>query len=134
MADKERRSFFGKGIDEVRVGKVLTVRTFEGKDGGIIGRLPDGRVVLFNKESVYHDMLGSGQAVEVRVVRATRTYVIVDPLSPPKTGVDALKASLKVLTESKDWEHAVIAEALLHLIQRMEKICEGRSLKNLEKL
>jgi hypothetical protein len=131
MVDKEHRSVFGKGIDEVKIGEVLTVRTFEGKDGGVIGRLPDGRVVLFSKDSVYHDMLGSGQVVEARVVRATRTYVIADPLSPPKTGVDALKASLKALTESKDWEHAVIAEALLHVIQLAEKLCEGKTSRTL---
>lgn len=129
MLDREDRSVFGKRINEVRVGEVLTVRTFEGKDGGIIGRLPDGRVILFNKDSVYHNMLASRQVVEARVVHATRTYVIADPLSPPKTGVNALKANLKALTEAEDWEHAVIAEALLHVIQLMEKLYEGKTLK-----
>jgi len=60
--------------------------------------------------------------VEARVVYVTRTYVIADPLSPPKTGVDALKANLKALTKSEDWEHAVMAEALLYMIQLIEKL------------
>ena len=108
----------------VSVGDVLTVRTFEGKDGGVIGRLPEGKVILFNKKSSYYDQLNPNQVVEGKVIYVARTYVIVDPLSPPKSGVDALRASLKALTKSENWEHAVIAEALLYLIQLIEKLRE----------
>lgn len=106
--------------DEVSIGDILTVRTFKGKNGGVIGRLRDGRVILFNKESPYFDQLDSGQVVESRVNYVARTYVIVDPLSPPKIGVEALKADLKALAESEHWEHAVLAEALLYVIQLTE--------------
>ena len=128
MVDWEARPVFGKRRNEVSAGEVLTVRTFEGKDGGIIGRLPAGRVILFNKDSAFYDQLASGQVVEARVTYVARTYVIVDPLSPPKVGVEAMKANLKALTESENWEHAVLAEALLHMIQLMEKLMENRNI------
>lgn len=121
MVDREGRSAFVKGRDEVGVGDVLTVRTLRGKEGGVIGRLPDGRVILFNRESRFYDQLNPGQAVEGRVTYVAQTYVIVDPLSPPKTGVEALKANLKTLTESEDWEQAVLAEALLYIIKQLER-------------
>lgn len=121
LAYRDDRPFFEQRRAEVNVGEVMMVRTFEGKDGGTIGRLPDGRVILFDKNSALFDQLGPGQVVEARVTYVARTYVIVDPLSPPKTGVDALKANLKVLSESENWEHAVLAEALLHIMQLLEE-------------
>lgn len=127
MIDREAHPFLGKRRNEVSVGEVLTVRTFEGKDGGIIGRLPDGRVILFNKDSVFYDQLASGQVVEARVTYVARTYVIVDPLSPPKVGVEAMKANLNALKESENWEHGVLAEALLHIVQLMETMMESRN-------
>lgn len=122
--EREDRSVFGRRREEVSVGEVLTVRTFEGKDGGVIGRLQDGRVILFNKDSAFFDQLSSRQVVEAKVSYVARNYVIVDPLSPPKTGVDALKANLKALTDSEDSEHAVLAEALLHIMELLEKAHE----------
>ncbi|MFQ6074716.1 MAG: hypothetical protein ACE5Z5_01085 [Candidatus Bathyarchaeia archaeon] len=120
MFSREGPPPYERRRDEVSIGDVLTVRTFRGKDGGVIGRLRDGRVILFNKESVFFDQLDSGQVVEARVNYVARTYVIVDPLSPPKIGVDALKVDLKALAESEHWEHAVLAEALLYVIRMME--------------
>jgi len=105
----------------VTVGEVLTVRTFLGKDNGVIGRFPDGRVILFNKESEYFGKIGPDQVVEARVVYVASNYVIVDPLSPPKVGVDALKADLKALTKSEDSEHAALAEGLLYIVQLLEE-------------
>ncbi|KYH41591.1 MAG: hypothetical protein AYL32_004030 [Candidatus Bathyarchaeota archaeon B26-2] len=122
----EEVGHFFERKSKVQVGDTLIVRTFEGKDGGVIGRLPDGKVILFNKKSTYYDQLGPGQVVEAKIIYEARTYVIVDPLSPPKTGIEALKANLKALKDSEDWEHAVIAEALLYLINMIENL-EGKT-------
>ncbi len=122
MTDQENSFNESTTRVEVNVGDVLTVRTFEGKDGRPIGRLPGGRIILFNKESPFFDLLNPSQVVEARVNYVAKTYVIVDPTSPPKTGVEALKAELKALAESEHWEHAIMAEALLHIIQAMERL------------
>ena len=108
-------------LEEVSVGDVLNIRTLNGKDGGVIGRLPDGKVILFNRESTLFAELLPRQVVEARVTYVAQTYIIVDPLSSPKTGVDGLKASLRVLADSADWEIAVIAESLLHIMTQLAR-------------
>ena len=108
-------------LEEVTVGDVLTIRTLKGKDGGVIGRLPDGKVILFNRDNTLFTELLPRQVVEARVTYVAQTYIIVDPLSPPKTGVDGLKASLRVLADATDWEIAVIAESLLHIMNQLER-------------
>ena len=108
-------------LEEVTVGDVLTIRTLKGKDGGVIGRLPDGKVILFNRENTLYAELFPRQVVEARVTYVAQTYIIVDPVSPPQTGIDALKASLRVLTDSVNWEIAVIAESLLHIMDQLAR-------------
>ena len=46
-----------KGMRPVYLGDRITVRTVRGMKGNIIGRLPDGRAVLFDRESPYLSML-----------------------------------------------------------------------------
>ena len=106
-------------LEEVKVGDILNIRMLKGKDGGVIGRLPDGKVILFNRENMLYAELLPRQVVEVRVTYVAQTYIIVDPLSPPKTGIEALKASLRVLIDSMDWEKAVIAESLLYIMDQL---------------
>jgi hypothetical protein len=108
-------------LEEVNVGDVLSIRTLKGKDGGVIGRLPDGKVILFNRENTLFAELLPRQVVEARVTYVAQTYIIVDPLSPPMTGVDGLKASLRVLADSADWEIAVIAESLLYIMNQLAR-------------
>jgi hypothetical protein len=108
-------------LEEVNVGDVITIRTLKGKDGGVIGRLPDGKVILFNRENTLYAELFPKQVVEARVTYVAQTYIIVDPVSPPQTGIDALKASLRVLTNTVDWEIAVIAESLLYIMNQLER-------------
>lgn len=108
-------------LEEVNVGDVLSIRTLKGKDGGVIGRLLDGKVILFNRENALFAELLPRQVVEARVTYVAQTYIIVDPLSTPMTGVDGLKASLRLLADSADWEIAVIAESLLHIMNQLAR-------------
>jgi hypothetical protein len=108
-------------LEEVNVGDVLSIRTLKGKDGGVIGRLLDGKVILFNRENTLFAELLPRQVVEARITYVAQTYIIVDPLSPPMTGVDGLKASLRLLADSADWEIAVIAESLLHIMNQLAR-------------
>jgi len=123
-------------------GDRITVQTFRGVKGNIVGRLPDGRTIVFDRDSPYLNMLGTGQSVECKVVRVAPRYVIVDPMreseplertrrpviepepremeKPPETEKDGLLEDLRRLSEEGEWEKAVIAEALIHIIETLD--------------
>lgn len=106
-------------LEEVGIGDKMRVRTFMGREGNVVGRLSDGRIILFNKESPYLDLLSPGDLVEVGVVYVAQNYIIVDPSSPPKKDVEGLKESLMALMETEDWEMAVLAKTLLYIIEKI---------------
>lgn len=51
--DRFHRCFNLVESSKVYLGDRITVRTLRGWEGNIIGRLPDGRAVLFDKDSPY---------------------------------------------------------------------------------
>ena len=117
-----------KGMMPVYEGDRIPVRTFRGWGGNVIGRLPDGRVVLFSRDSPYLAMLAPGQEVDCRVVKVAPRYVIVDPIGEPtpveKKSIEvdeSLVDDLKGLAEGEDPAASVIARALLHIIERLDK-------------
>ena len=114
------REFPPRILEEVSIGEVMRVRTFMGREGNVVGRLPDGRIILFNKESPYLDLIEPGEIVEAKVAYVAKNYIIVDPLAPPKTGLEGLKESLRELMGMEDWEMAVLAKALLYIIEKLE--------------
>ena len=120
-------------MDELKnlgIGDEITVRTLPGRDGKPIGRLPDGRVILFDQESPYHDMLAPGQSVEGKVIISEK-YVIVDPLSEPEetatvhyqeddfpeVDVDEIIKDLEKLIEEVSGNAEIIPKALLRVIR-----------------
>ncbi len=121
MMRRGEREFPPRILEEVSIGEVMRVRTFMGREGNIVGRLPDGRIILFNKESPYLDLIEPGEIVEAKVAYVAKNYIIVDPLAPPKTGLEGLKESLRELTGMEDWEMAVLAKALLYIIEKLEE-------------
>jgi len=105
----------------ISIGETLMVNTFMGREGNVVGRLMDGRIILFNKDSEYLDRIGPGEVVKVKVVYVAKNYVIVDPLGLPASGVEGLQESLRALMNVEDWETAVLARALLYVIAKLEE-------------
>ena len=120
MMRRGEREFPPRILEEVSIGEVMRIRTFMGREGNVVGRLPDGRIILFNKESPYLDLIEPGEIVEAKVAYVAKNYIIVDPLAPPKTGLEGLKESLRELMGMEDWEMAVLAKALLYIIEKLE--------------
>ena len=124
---------YGRHKQPVYVGDRVKIRTIRGVKGNIIGRMPDGRTIIFDQHSPYYNMLGPGQLVECKVTRVSQRYVLVDPISEPeffegegkpisKTEIDKarLLENLRILSEEGRWETAIIAGALMHMIEKLD--------------
>lgn len=110
------------------VGDRITVQTLMGVKGNIIGRLPDRRMVLFNRDSPYRSMLAPDQSVDCSVSHVAERYIIVDPIREPKpierereetTEIekDRRFENLRRLSEEGEWETAIFARALIHIME-----------------
>ncbi|GAH60744.1 unnamed protein product [marine sediment metagenome] len=124
------------GIQEKLVlGDKITVHTVRGRDDTVIGRLSDGRVVLFDQKSTFFNLLAPGQSVECHVIFIKENYVIVNPISEPvivdptsepeeieivhlpEVEVDDIVEDLEKLIEKVSGNAQVIPKALLRIIQ-----------------
>ncbi len=105
---------------DVSLGDQFTVLVLKGKADSLISRMKDGRVILFNRENPIFGDLEPGVLVEVRVSFIAQNYIIVDPVAPPESGVEAVKLGLQMVSETENWENAVMARALLHVIEQLE--------------
>ncbi len=148
---------YKRDIKPVYLGDRIKIRTIRGFKGNIIGKLPDGRTIIFERDGPYHSMLGPGQLVECNVVRVSERYVIVDPIREPEpleregrpTGepkpIERLEPleldkarlleDLRRLSEEGEWKTAIIAGALMHIIEKLDASREpppGNSTKNME--
>ena len=106
---------------DISLGNELTVLVLKGKGDSIISRMKDGRVILFNRENVLFNELEPGMTVQAKVSFIAQNYIIVDPVSPPERGEEAIKLGLQMVAETENWENAVIANALLHIIDILEE-------------
>ena len=106
---------------DISLGDELTVLVLKGKGDSIISRMKDGRVILFNRENVLFNELEPGMTVQAKVSFIAQNYIIVDPVSPPERGEEAIKLGLQMVAETENWENAVIANALLHIIDMLEE-------------
>ena len=105
---------------ELSLGDELIVLVLKGKGESIISRMKDGRVILFNRENVLFNELEPGMTVKSKVSFIAQNYIIVDPVEPPERGVESVKLGLKMVTETENWENAVIANALLYMLELLE--------------
>jgi hypothetical protein len=105
---------------EVSIGDQFTVLVLKGKADSLISRMKDGRVVLFNRENPIFNDLEPGMIVESRVSFIAQNYIIVDPIAPPESGDDAIKLGLQMVSETENWENAIIARALIYIIEKLE--------------
>jgi hypothetical protein len=98
--------------------------------------------IIFDRDSPYHSMLGPGQLVECNVIPVSGRYVIVDPIrepeplqrerrpiseteprervEPPEIDKVRLLEGLRRLSEEGEWETAIIAGALMHIIENLD--------------
>jgi hypothetical protein len=106
---------------ELSLGEELTVLVLKGKGDSIISRMKDGRVILFNRENVLFQELEPGMTVKAKVSFIAQNYIIVDPVEPPERGKEAIKLGLIMVSETENWENAVMANALLHIIELLEE-------------
>lgn len=51
MVSPENKENLPRVSEEVSIGQAMTVQTFMGREGNVVGRLADGRIILFNKEN-----------------------------------------------------------------------------------
>lgn len=108
--------------DDVSLGEELNVLVLKGKGDSIISRMKDGRVILFNRENPLFLELKPGVMVNCKVSFIAQNYIIVDPISPPDTGVEAIKLGLQMVSESDSWEFSILSQALLYLIEQLEDL------------
>jgi len=133
---------YERDVKNVFLGDRINVQTLRGVKGNIIGKMHDGRTIIFDRDSPYLNMLGTGQSVECNIIHVSERYVIVDPLrepeplertrrpvmetvpsekvKPPETERDWILEPLRRLSKEEDWEKAVIAGALIHIIETIE--------------
>jgi len=119
---------YERDTKNILIGKRITVQTLMGVKGNIVGRLPDGRVVIFNRDSPYRSMLALDQSVECSINYVSERYVIVDPIREPKP-IERLKPKepdlsekLRRLSEEGEWETAIFARALLHIMEMFDAL------------
>jgi hypothetical protein len=104
-----------------RLGDELTVLVLKGKGDSIISRMKDGRVILFNRENVLFNELEPGMTVQSKVSFIAQNYIIVDPVAKPERSTEAIKLGLQMVAETENWENAIMANALLHIIEVLEE-------------
>jgi len=107
---------------EISLGEEMEVLVLKGKGESIIGRMRDGRVILFNRENPIFQDLRPGVMVNCKVSFVAQNYIIVDPISPPDTGVKAIKLGLDMVSESDNWELAILSQAVKYLIEQLEAL------------
>jgi len=84
--------------DDVSLGDEMSVLVLKGKGDSIISRMRDGRVILFNRENPIFDDLNPGVMVHSKVSFIAQNYIIVDPMSPPEEGIEAIIDKIDELT------------------------------------
>lgn len=114
---------------KLTLGEVLTVRTVPGREGKPIARMDSGRIVLFDQESEFFDMLVPGMTVEGRIVALTESYIIISPTKKPELGesiayvhypeidVTDIQDELKELVKSVKGNAKIIPRALLRVLK-----------------
>ena len=107
---------------EINLGEEMEVLVLKGKGDSIIGRMRDGRVILFNRENPIFQDLRPAVVVNCKVSFIAQNYIIVDPISPPDTGVKAIILGLDMVSESDNWELAILGQAVKYLIEQLEEL------------
>jgi len=106
-------------IKELVLGDKITIQTVRGKDDTVISRLPDGRVVLFDKKSQFFNLLAPDQSVECHVIFIHENYVIMNPISEPEEIIEAEEIEFVYTSEIPEIYVDDIVEELEKLIEKV---------------
>jgi hypothetical protein len=87
-------------MEEISLGEDMEVLVLKGKGDSIISRV----------------------IVNCKVSFIAQNYIIVDPISPPDTGVKAIKLGLDMVSDSDNWELAIMSQAVKYLIEQLEEL------------
>ncbi len=112
----EGTEFRPQRFEDINLGDELVILARRGKDDKAIGRLADGRVILFSNESPLK--VNPQDTVIGKLVHVTRTYVIVMPDKVLGNTTEALILNLRNVSRSGYYQHQVLAKALLHLVEK----------------
>ncbi len=106
---------------DVNLGEEIQVRTLLGRDRNIVGRLPDGRIILFGKDNPHLHLLRENQTVNCHVVFVHEKYIIAEPIGDPSS----LSDSEQVFTDEVQ-EESPLEEFLEEpfLIEELERVSE----------
>jgi hypothetical protein len=136
---------------KIYLGDRISVLTKMGDRGEVISHLPDGRVILFSRDSPYRSMIGPNQEIDCHVVHIERSYIIVEPIrepvpisrarreppeieppeiEPPEIEPPEIEPPKVDKDLIKDLKKIVkkgggggtVARALLHIIERLDKL------------
>jgi len=119
-----------ENLEELGLGDRITVHTFLGRGNTIISRLQDGRIILFDQDSQYWNLLAPGQTIECHIINIKENYVIVSPISKPEEieisytpelEGDTIVEDLEKLIEDVSGNAKIIPRALLRVI-RLEQL------------
>jgi len=103
----------------VAPGMQLVTIAKAGKDGTIVGRYTDGRVILFDKESPLSIQVND--TVIGYVKHVARNYIVMDPKRIVNDPDEALMVNLENVANSGYYQHAVLAQALIHIIKLLRR-------------
>jgi len=108
---------------ELFLGQKINVQTMPGREGKAIGRLSDGRVILFDQASPHYDVLAPGQSVEGHVIVISENYVIVSPIREPERVDDKPILIVSPVREPEIVEAEPVPEVYMDdIIEELEKL------------
>ena len=106
---------------DVNLGEEIQVRTLLGRDSNIVGRLSDGRVILFGRDNPYLHLLRENQTVNCHVVYVHEKYIIAEPIGDPSPLQDSEQV---VKDEVQEESHLEEFPEALFLIEELERVSE----------
>ena len=74
---------------DVNLGEEIQVKTLLGRDSNIVGRLSDGRIILFGRDNPYLHLLRENQTVNCHVVFVHEKYIIAESIGDPSSLPDS---------------------------------------------
>ena len=106
---------------DVNLGEEIQVRTLLGRDSNIVGRLSDGRVILFGRDNPYLHLLRENQTVNCHVVYVHEKYIIAEPIGDPSSLSDSEQVFTDEVQEESPLEEFLEEPSLIEELERVSK-------------
>ncbi len=106
---------------DVNLGDEIQVRTLLGRDSNIVGRLSDGRVILFGRDNPYLHLLRENQTVNCHVVYVHEKYIIAEPIGDPSPLPDSEQVFTDEVQEESPLEEFLEEPSLIEELERVSK-------------